>query len=200
MARDEIYPWSTLRNVGDYFIVETKVRPYSYVSQLVSQRNYRVKSQKLSYTKTDYGTIVMLAEIPGEYPPIGYEYTLGVYTGPIMERVFEVEKEAEAPGARPLPRVLTMKERVARMSVEEKNANLPWWYDPKNNQLLVNTRLIKEPESTMWMEKRFTPNVNDPYPEHYNLDDDLKIKRDEEQEDEEEDWGDTGLFPPGEDE
>lgn len=42
MSRPEMYPWSLLTVPGDYFIVSDAVKPYPYISAMVSQRNYRL--------------------------------------------------------------------------------------------------------------------------------------------------------------
>jgi hypothetical protein len=46
-GRPESYPWSMLTQVGDFFLGSEDVKPYSYVTAYVSQRNHRLNGEMI---------------------------------------------------------------------------------------------------------------------------------------------------------
>jgi hypothetical protein len=196
MSRSEIYPWSLLTEVGDYFTVPESFKPYQYVSMLISQKNYRLGGT-LRYTacKTTYGTIVMLAQVGEELPPHEFVSPEG-----ILSATSRAVARTTPLGNRPKARELTYAERVEQLPLEVKVANLPWWWDKDKfvwNGGNMGSRYRKED-----MEARIANNLahfdpNKPYPDFYNLDENFRIKQEEtlrDDEEEEEDWGPDPIF------
>lgn len=205
MAKPEIYPWSLLTEVGDYFCVPADLKPFPYVSQYVTQKNYRLVGQmKYSATKTSYGTIVMLAQIGEETPPYEFNSPEGILSSTSRKHLISSmydKADQKRLGEKAVVAERTIQQKVNAMSWEVRNANLPWWYDPKKGTLVVNPEVIKEPEATLFYTKQFNPGPDMPYPDHYNLDENL-LRRSEAPatEEEEEEWGDQTFPPSGEDE
>lgn len=179
MSRTEIYPWSLLTEVGDYFAVPEKVKPFAYMSALVAQRNYRTASSvRLSANKTTYGTIVMVVQIQDREPPYEYLSPEGIMAITGKQHVASAIRGDL--GERPVMRKRTVSEIVKQMSVEVKEANLPWWYDPKTNNLVFNPKVATPEDLEKWYSKQKMPGPNDPYPEYYHLDENL-IRKSREQ-------------------
>lgn len=194
MSRKEIYPWSLLCEVGDYFMVPVEFKSYEEVKRYVSVKNSLMKySIRYDCVKNDNVTVVMLMSIMGELPPYEYINEYGIMCNASRRDTLRAAKAGEETvlGVKPTVPKRTQAQIIARMSAEERQANLPWWYDPSNGKLLVNTRLIKEPEGTLFHENKFRPSPEAPYPEHYNLDENLRLKTREQQwdEEDEEDFG-----------
>jgi len=165
------------------------------VKRYVYAKNAQLKKE-FKYTAVENGdtTTVLLILRVGELPP--YEFTneygiMAMLSRRDTVRSARAGEQTTALGVRPLAPKRTQSQIIAIMSPEERQANLPWWHDPKNGQLLVNTRLIKDPEALMFHENKFRPNPETPYPSHYNLDDNLRLKTREQQfdEEDEEDYG-----------
>ncbi len=196
-----MYPWSLLTEVGDYFCVPTEVKLHAYMNQLVAQKNYRLGHEmKYVATKTTYGTIVMLVQINDEVPPHEFKSPEGILASTSRKHLIESKSRDLKLGEKPVVPKRTQGQIVAAMSWQVREANLPWWYDPHKGTLLVNTKIIKEPESTLWMTKKFNPGIEAPYPAHYNLDENLIIR--EVVEEDEADWNEGDepqLFGTGED-
>ena len=205
MSRNEKYPWSLLTEVGDYFCVPTEVKAYAYINQLVAQKNYRLGHElKYASSKTSYGTIVMLVQIGEEIPPHEFVSPEGILASTSRQHLIRSRSQPPSStlGEKPIVAKRTQGQIIAAMHWEVRNANLPWWYDPQKGTLLVNTKLIQEPESTLWMNKKFNPGAETPYPPKYNLDPDTLLIRDEAEEDDEDytdDDGEMQLFGTGED-
>lgn len=195
MSRQEIYPWSTLNEVGDYFVVPHTFKKHGDIRRYMNVKNSQMK-HKYKYGCVENGdttNVVLLCRI-GELPP--YEFTNEVGIMCMVSRKDTVRsaragEETTALGVKPLAPKRTQEQIIAAMSPEERQANLPWWYDPRNGKLLVNTRLIREPEATLFHENKFRPSPTAPYPEHYGLDENLRLKTREQQwdEEDEEDFG-----------
>lgn len=199
MPPSEMYPWSTLEKVGDYFLVLESFKTYVHMNATIAVRNRNMRDRmKYVCTKTTYGSIVMVAQILDHVP----EYEVEILPG-LLARTTNVGPSPVSLGNKPQVRELTQQEKVNRMSAEQRAANLPWWYDPKTRTLLVSN-LVKEPELSLWMAKKFNPGAETPYPEHYNLDENL-LKKTREQimheddDEEEEEWGDQTFPAAGED-
>ena len=191
MAKTELYPWSTLQKVGDYFIVMEEFKPYHYMNAIVSVRNnYQRGKFKYSCVKTTYGCIVMLAQVQ-DYMP---EYDVEIAEG-LRALVTSTGPRDRAPlGNRPETRELTVSEKVNRMSPEVRENNLPWWYDGVNGKLVWNGKIANKSDTEQYF-KGWRPDKNEPYPEIYDLDSNL-IKRDRpvEEDEENEDFGDHPIF------
>jgi hypothetical protein len=176
MGTGELYPWSTLEKVGDYFLVLSSFKPYHHMNATISVRNRNMRGRmKYSCTQTTYGSIVMLAQVLDHLP----EHEVEILEG-LLARTTNVGPSPVSLGNRPINRPLTQQERVDRMSPEVRASNLPWWYDPKTRQLICGP-LIKEPELSQWFNKQFNPGAETPYPAHYNLDENLYLKQVEEE-------------------
>jgi hypothetical protein len=180
-----MYPWSSLTEVGDYFLVLEETRAYAHMSATVSMRNLSMKGRmKYAAVRTTYGTIVMLAQVRDDLP----EYDVAITEG-LLARVNRVGPSPTPPlGGRPVGRELSVHEKVSRMSPEQRAANLPWWYDPMSMKLIGNGNVMREPELSQWINGTFHPHKDAPYPEHYNLDDNLMIREDSNDESESEPW------------
>lgn len=193
MSRFEMYPWSLMTEVGDYFAVPTEFKPFSYVSQLVTQRNYRAGSRvKMTAVKVNYGTIVLVAQVLGELPPYEYKSPEGIMSISSKQRMRELLTSHGTPlGERAVAPIRTVSQIVNAMSWEAKNANLPWWYDPKSHALVFNARVATAEDTDKWFRKEPMPGKDEPYPEYYGLDENLTKKTrqqlmDEEPEEEDE--------------
>lgn len=202
MSRAEIYPWSLLTEVGDYFTVPEAFKPNSYVSAMVSQRNYRLQGLKrFVAAKTSYGTIVMLCQINEEMPPYEFMTPDGV-TGSTSRQQLIMDaqvQDSELPMSnRPIRVKRTQSQIVAQMALQVKQENLPWWHDPRTGKLVTNPKLMQEPETSLWLKNQFAPGPDDPYPEHYNLGPDMMRRSREDMlsdvDDEEEDFGEHPII------
>lgn len=182
MSRAEMYPWSSLHRVGDFFIVPYSIKPHSYVSMMVNQRNYRMKENgphRWCSFKAQFGTIVFLAEIIGQVPEHDFATPDGVLG-------FNSDAKPAPPGAPPL----TLFQKVAKLNLAEKQMNLPWWFS--DGQLIFNPQVATSEDLDKWYHKvlRVTPDT--PYPDYYHLDENL-IRRppapdSEDEDDEVEPW------------
>lgn len=186
MPPSEMYPWSTLENVGDYFIVMEEFKPYVHMNATISVRNRNMRGRmKYVCAKTSYGSIVMVAQVADVVPSHEVEIVPGLYA-----RTVNVGPSPVQLGNKPQAREFTQQEKVNRMTWQVRNANLPWWYDPVKRNLVVNPDLIKDPEAELFYRKQFNPGAETPYPDHYNLDENLMIReapaQDEEDEDDDE--------------
>ena len=196
MSRVEIYPWSTLTEVGDYFAVTTELRPdaQSFMYATVAQRNsYRRGLMKYACSKTTYGCIVMLVQVGDEVPDHDYSPAPGILARVEGKPATGVPMKPRLPalGNRPPVKELSQSEKVARMTRESKNANLPWWYE--GGKLLWNPAVPKRKEDVeAYIGQKFAFGPDDPYPEFYNLDNNLtRIERERtmlEEDDEEDLW------------
>lgn len=177
MSRNELYPWSLLTEVGDYFVVPKEFKEHDYMSRLVSQKNYRREGpRRFISAKTSIGTIVMLAEIEGEVPPHEFVSAEGILSSTSRQHLLRTMPHDNPIGDKPQRAKRTQKEIVAMMSQEMRLQNLPWWFDPHNGKLLMNLRVAKDPELTAWQKNEFTPTPETPYPDHYNLDANLMVR------------------------
>lgn len=180
MPPGEMYPWSTLERVGDYFIVLHEFKPYEHMNATISVRNRNMKGRiKYCCVKTTYGSIVMVAQVQ-DYVP---EHEVEILPG-LLARTTNVGPSPVSLGNKPVSRQLTQQERINMMSWQMRKANLPWWYDEKGT-LVANG--LKEPELSKWMSGQFKPHPEAPYPDHYNLDENL-MRREVEEPDEVEEW------------
>lgn len=177
MSRTELYPWSMLTEVGDYFVVPASFKPSGYVCQLVAQRNYKGGyGIKLSATKLSYGTIVMVVQVRDEVAPHDYISPEGILS--ITGKQYLRSQDHTTPlGERPQVAKRTVSQIVALMPIEQREANLPWWYD-KKGQLIFNSKIATQADLERWYNKEKMPGKDEPYPAYYNLDENL-IKRDE---------------------
>jgi hypothetical protein len=152
VARVEFYPWSLLTEVGDYFCVPSEVKLFAYMSQLVAQKNYRNDGlMKYVATKTSYGTIVMLTQIGEELPLHEFVSPDGILASTSRRHLIESRSEPNGSsiGEKAVVPKRTQGQIIAAMHWEVRNNNLPWWYDPVKGTLVVNTKLIKEPEADL---------------------------------------------------
>lgn len=174
MSRAEIYPWSLLTEVGDYFCVPESFKPYSYMSLLVSQKNYRMKGiTKYTCEKTSYGTIVMLAQIGDEIPPYEFQSEEGILS--ISSRKVGLQPPSRLTvGDAPVRPKRTQVQMISMMPPAKRNANLPWWYDAEGN-FVTNPGVITEEDENKYVILGETPpGPEDPYPEYYGLDENLE--------------------------
>jgi len=197
LSRQEVYPWATLVKVGDYFFVtdDFKANAHYFMNATVAQRNKHHKGRaKYTCVKTTYGCIVMLVQVADNVPPYDYEVVQGIYAS---AAAFDHTAE-QLLGNKPKARELTHAEKVARLPLEVKQANLPWWYE--GSKLLWNPNIQKRKEDQeAWFARSFPFGPNDPYPEFYNLDENFRTRLPETDELDEgpEDWGDESAFEPG---
>ena len=180
VANTEIYPWASLQEVGDYFIVVEKDsgKTASFMKQTVWIRNRYCKQrgQNLRYAAfaTSYGCVVFLAEVDGQVPDYDFAMSTGIY-GIMREPTGSAGRHVEAVSPKPPPpRPLTTYEKTQRMSREQREANLPWWYE--NGKLFwnANPNVVKRPQDLdNFLKRTFPFGPNDPYPEEYELDENL---------------------------
>jgi hypothetical protein len=157
-----------LTQVGDFFMVSEDVKPYSYVAAYVSQRNHRLNGEMV-YTcrKIPGGSFVSLSYYEGWTPNNLEEFGEGVWVskhgggGPAPRGLKEVTEE--------IATKMTQERRVARLSLEHKVENLPWWWD--KGKPLLNSRVLTESDRRKYgVGKQPVPGPNEPYPSYYNLD------------------------------
>lgn len=197
MSRHETYPWSALIAVGDYFVVPYDLKPYSYMTRLVSQRNWRNNtvgdSPKYACAKIESGTIIFVAEVGGRAPFSNFQTDNGIFGyAESMNNVPAVSIGLSEIGKFKHP-VRTQSQRVAMLSLEQKTANLPWWFNPQTGLMVANPSVMTEADIQKYLiEKEPLPDENDPYPEYYNLDDSF-MRRDPSDE-EDEDFGEHPTF------
>jgi hypothetical protein len=177
MSRAEMYPWSLLTEVGDYFAVPSTLKPFSYMSQLIAQRNYRGGTGvRLTAVKTSYGTIILVSQVGEELPPYDFLSPEGIYSVQSKQHV-----RSQGPGSplgeRPTAPKRKVSEIVARMSIDEKLHNLPWWYDDKGT-FVMNSKIAVKADHERWFTKQPMPGKDVPYPDYYNLDENLHRKPD----------------------
>lgn len=194
MSRTEIYPWSTLQEVGDYFVVTDDFKPsaHYFMNATVAQRNKHYKDRaKYTCVKTTYGCIVMLVQKDDFLPPYDYEVVPGIFA--VAKRF---DHKAEQPlGNAPRGRELLMQEKIDMLPQQVKQANLPWWWE--NGKLLWNPAIPKRKEDVeAFINKTFKFGPNDPYPEFYDLGDDFR-RREPVPSDDEEDFGEHPIFEEG---
>lgn len=206
MSRPEMYPWSLLTVPGDYFIVSDAVKPYPYISAMVSQRNYRLGGNRYAVARCNEGAMVILTR--GDELPTPYDSELspGIFIKKAIQSKAQVNlDDGDNPyklRLTPQEPKLSQMEIISRMTPEEKQANLPWWYDPKTGKTLINGKVMDEEDADKYVGRREKlPGPNDPYPKKYNLDENLRrIPRHlVDDGDEEEDWGDEVVGEVSED-
>lgn len=177
-----------MTEVGDYFCVPEELKAFPYMNMLVTQRNYKFKGYvKLIAVKIPFGTIVMVAQIAEELPPHEFVTPEGILCSTSRNRLREFRSSPSAIGEKAITPKRTQKQVIDSMHWEVRNNNLPWWYDSKSGKLIVNSKLIKEPEAELFFRNKFNPGAETPYPEHYNLGPDYLIKEPP-AEDEDEDY------------
>lgn len=184
MSRSEIYPWSLLVEVGDYFAVPTEMKPFSYMSALVSQRNYKNTKIKFSATRTTYGTIVMVAQVGEEPPPYDYKSADGIMAIEGKRKLRSQDHNTPL-GDRPNMPPRSVKQIVASMSPETREANLPWWTDPRTGKLVFNSKVATPEDLEKWYRGEKLP---EHYPDYYDLDSSLIKRTPEAEEEQEEDF------------
>lgn len=176
MSRAELYPWSLLTEVGDYFAVPSTFKPHQYMSQLVAQRNYKAgHGVKLTACKTSYGTIVFVAQVGDEKPPYEFLTPEGIMAVTSRDHLLRYQTESTPLGERAVRPKRTVSQIVEAMSWEMRTENLPWWYDNKG-QLVFNAKIATEEDTDKWYRREKMPGKDDPYPEYYNLDENLTRK------------------------
>lgn len=173
MSRSEFYPWSLLLEVGDYFIVPESVKPHSYMSQLVAQRNYRGgKEVKLSSVKTTHGTLVIVVQVGEEMPPYEFVTPEGIYASTSRQHLIRTQAPDTPLGDRPVRAKKTVSQLVEAMTQDQRIANLPWWYDKKGT-LVFNPKVATPEDLDKWYNKQKMPGPDQPYPDYYHLDENL---------------------------
>lgn len=178
MSRTELYPWTMLREVGDYFLLPKTVQPFEYMKRFVAVRNSRLKGVS-KHVVADLGdhTIVILAQVNSEVPPYEYEDSSGALcSGSRNVLIEKLRGNVQEVGVKPVVAPRTVSQKVAAMSPEQRMANLPWWYDPRTGHFLVNPKIIDDEDSDLWHKGLLKPGSETPYPEKYHLDDDLQRK------------------------
>lgn len=199
MSRAEIYPWSMLEAVGDYFVVPEDFKPFQYISRIVSQQMYKNgKTYRYSCTKTTYGSIVMLVQVGEDLP--AYEYATD--DGVLVCRMGVAKTIQPEFGDRPKVKHMSQEEKIARMSHAMRQANLPWWTDPKTDQPVLNTKLLLPADIEKYVRNRERiPGNNIPYPADYQLDQNLirytEAALSELDDEEEEDFGEPPIINEG---
>lgn len=196
MSRVEVYPWSTLEKVGDYFVVTSdfeKKPAHYFMNATVAQRNKHMNGRmKYSCIKTSYGCIVMVVQVEDHIPPYDYEVITGIYA-----RASSFDPTATQPlGNRPQNRELTMQEKIDRLPYQVKIENLPWWWEKGEFRWNGELKRKRREDVDAFFAKdrsKFQPNM--PYPEFYNLGEDFRIRKEETLlDEEEEDWGPDPIF------
>jgi hypothetical protein len=186
MSRLEVYPWSTLEKVGDYFVVTSdfeKKPAHYFMNATVAQRNKHMQGRmKYSCIKTSYGCIVMVVQVEDHIPPYDYEVIPGIYAKATFDHT-----ATQPLGDRPKNRELTMQEKIDRLPYEVKLANLPWWWEKGEFRWNGELKKKRREDVDAFFAKdrsKFQPNM--PYPEFYNLGEDFRIRTEEFLDDEEE--------------
>lgn len=143
-----------MRNVGEYFVVPSDVKPFPYMRQIVANRNALMDGQfKYVCAKVSEGTVVFLAQVGDEKVPYEEEHDGMFYSG---SRAPLTEGE------------MTLSQRVAAMSLEEKLEILPWWHDSRSGKVVVNAQVMTREDVDKYMLGGVPyPGPNDPYPDHY---------------------------------
>lgn len=195
MSRAEVYPWSLLTEVGDYFVVPYDFKPYQYMSMMTSQRNYKMKGRvRYACEKTTMGSIVLVAEVNEEVPPHDLEFPHGIiccYSKASAPST--VNDRTQTLGSRPKSPDRTQSQRVANMSMDMKLANLPWWRDERTGKMIGNPRIMTQEDTTKYLIKQEKyPDPNIPYPDYYRLDENLMQY--EVNDDEDEDFGEHPII------
>lgn len=179
-GRPETYPWSALTEVGDFFVVSETVKPYSYVAAYVSQRNHRLDGEMIySCRKIPGGTYVSLAYYQGWDPRILEEFGESVWVGR------PVGGGDSAPGPKGIEEIAaevaareTQEKKIRRLSQEHKLTNLPWWWE--DGKPMLNSRVMTQKDTEKYvLGRQPVPGPNEPYPAHYNLDENF-VRRVEE--------------------
>jgi hypothetical protein len=186
-GRPELYPWSSLTEVGDFFIISESLKPYNYVSAYVSQRNHRLDGEMIySCKKIPGGTYVSLAYYDGWDPGTLEEFGEDVWVGkaggggPAPKGIVEIAEEKRGIRAAAVERE-TQEKRIARLSRQHKIENLPWWWE--NGKPVLNSRVMSHADTEKYVLGRKTvPGPNEPYPAHYRLDENF-VRHAEEDED-----------------
>lgn len=173
MSRSEIYPWSLLTEVGDYFVVPKEYKPHDYVHRLIAQTNYKRTNKRYVCTRTTFGSIVLLAEVDGEVPPHEFVTQEGILASTSRSHLISTQAPETLLGNRPTRAKLTRRQIIEQMSTEVKKANLPWWHDPRTRALVWNTRVATKEDTDRWYMKQFAPGPDVDYPDYYNLDENL---------------------------
>lgn len=194
MSRIEMYPWSEMTEMGDYFIVPEDVKPYSYVSMMVTQRNYKMKDRRFASAKTSLGTVVMVINVLAKEPVYDTINNAGVLirkSGNTARFMAAYDDRGE-----PLPRAgmealegklgreMTQEEKIAFMTPQERAENLPWWKDPQTNLAVFGKTITKADAEKYILRREPLPDVETPYPDYYNLDINLRVRMEEKPEDE----------------
>lgn len=173
MSRAETYPWSMLTEVGDYFVVPESFKPFDYMRRLVAQTNYKgATNKRFMAMDTQAGTIVMLGEIKGETPPHEFISAEGILSSTSRGNLRAQVQNPQLGHLNTERPKRTQQQIIDNMHWEVRSANLPWWFDNKGN-LVANPKVIKEPEATKWYKRELKVGPEDPYPEHYYLDENL---------------------------
>jgi hypothetical protein len=194
MARTEIYPWTTLESVGDYFFVLSEFRDYYHMNATVAQRNKHYSGRmKYACVRTTYGSLIVLAQVHSDTPTHDYEVVEGVYAKSAATEPGEGDVRTQVLGKRPeVRRQLTQQERISRMPRGVRLANLPWWWE--GTDFVWNVGVRRRPEDVeSYMSGNFKFGPNDPYPEFYRLDENFVRRGDQDSpvddvEDEEDMW------------
>lgn len=198
MSRKEKYPWSQLECVGDHFVVMEWEKPFRYISMMISQRNYKNRLEgipaQFAVFKMSNATMVMLASVEGKRFDVDDDYT--EFSSGVYMRVgggLPINEDAT-----------TQRAKIARMTPEERVANLPWWHDPATNQQVLNTNLMLPQDLEIYVGAgQPIPPVETPYPARYHLDDNLRRTHDNEfsiddlMERYEEDFGEPPIYEEG---
>lgn len=198
MARAEIYPWSLLTEVGDYFVVPYSFKAYQYMSALVSQRNYRLRGViKYACEKTTAGSIVMVVEVESETPAHEFVTPEGIMCLTSRQLGSAIVKDRTLDlGTKPHAPKRTQRQIVDMMSVDVRTQNLPWWHDSRTGKVVGNPKVMTQEDVERYLVRREPfPGPDVPYPDYYRLDENL-MRRPEEA-DEEEDFGEHPIIGEG---
>lgn len=184
-----------MTEVGDYFCVPSEFKPYTYMSMLISQKNYRDTTRRFVCSKTSYGSIVLLAQVNDEIPPYEFASSEGILSISSRKNVQLAQAPDTPLGERPVVAKRTQQQIMDMMSHEMKLANLPWWWEKGTFRWNGEYRNKRPEDSEAFVKnnRKHFGGPNTPYPEFYNLDENL-IKRPVVDEEEEEDWGPDPIF------
>lgn len=193
MSRTETYPWSRLKYPGDYFIVMADFKPYTYVAAMVAQHNYKDKNRRYVASKCDEGTIVLLAWEMGVPTLFDDMFTPGV-----MIKLYSHDETVKPQTTAFIQgqmetRHLTQEQKINLMTREDKLINLPWWWE--DGRPILGKKMDREDVTKYVVQKQKIPGPNVPYPDKYNLDENLRIKSTQpefmtQDDEEEEPWAD----------